>query len=469
MGRVAAYVRISRDDQGRAEGVADQEAACRRYVADRWPDATIVSYCDNDLSASSPKVRRPGFEALRAAIAAGGVDELVVVEQSRLTRSNAEWFTLAAELVAAGITTLHTTREGLIHVDDEIAGIKSVLNAAEVKRLRARVLDKHDALARDGRPWGGTAFGYRSARNGNGEATLEIVPEAAAAARWAADALLSGWSLSAVASRWNDEGIRTARGGKTWGESTVRRALTKPTIAGLRTHKGITRKGTWPAILDEQTWHALRALLEARNAARASGRARRKFLLTGGIARCGRCGAPLVAQTRTMGGKVKPYYQCQSPRRGGCSRIGIIAEPFEAHVVDTLVAELKKPAFFEAFAQDSHQERRDDLVQALAAVDARRGDLARRWARGDLTGDEWDAAKAELDRQQVELGAGLADIPPPVTTIDPQLITEGWAALELGERRQIVDMFIDSVTVAPAKPGKGRFDAGRISIEWRTT
>jgi site-specific DNA recombinase len=344
-----------------------------------------------------------------------------------------------------------------------------VLNAAEIKRLRARVLDKHAALARDGRPWGGASFGYRSARNGNGEATLEIVPEAAAAARWAAEALLSGWSLSAVARRWNDEGVATARGGKKWGESTVRRALTKPTIAGLRTHKGVTRRGTWPAILDEQMWHALRALLEARNAARASGRARRKFLLTGGIARCGRCGAPLVAQSRTMGGKVKPYYQCQSPRRGGCSRIGIIAEPFEAHVVEALLAELNKPAFFEAFADDTHQVRRDELVQALAAIDARRGDLARRWARGALTGDEWDTAKAELDRQQATLGGELAEIPPPVASIDPKIVTEGWAALELGERRQIIDMFIETVTIAPAKPGKGRFDPTRITIEWRTS
>ena len=74
------------------------------------------------------------------------------------------WFELAAELDAAGITELHTDRDGVVRVRDEVAGIKAVLAAAEVRKLKRRVNDKLDELAAQGRPAGGRYFGYRRVR-----------------------------------------------------------------------------------------------------------------------------------------------------------------------------------------------------------------------------------------------------------------------------------------------------------------
>jgi site-specific DNA recombinase len=73
-------------------------------------------FADNHLSAADDDVVRPGYVELRAAVARGEVAQLWAVEQSRLERREAHWFTLAAELDAAGVDQLHTNRDGIVPV-----------------------------------------------------------------------------------------------------------------------------------------------------------------------------------------------------------------------------------------------------------------------------------------------------------------------------------------------------------------
>jgi DNA invertase Pin-like site-specific DNA recombinase len=91
-----------------------------------------------------------------------------------LERRTVEWFELAAELDAAGITELHTRRDGIVRIVDDVAGIKAVLNAGEVRRIKRRVNDKLAERAAQGRPHGGVPFGYRRRRLDNGRDTLTI-------------------------------------------------------------------------------------------------------------------------------------------------------------------------------------------------------------------------------------------------------------------------------------------------------
>ena len=70
-----------------------------------------------------------------------------------------------------------------------------------------------------------------------GRKALHVVPEQADAVRWAADAVLSGWSLTAVADELTERGHRGAQGARLR-TSSVRCLLTSPTVAGLRVHQG---------------------------------------------------------------------------------------------------------------------------------------------------------------------------------------------------------------------------------------
>lgn len=477
----ALYVRISRDRAGRSESIAEQERRGRAYAADRWPDAPVEVYADNAITAADEDTHRPGYEQLRTAIAAGRVAHLWTVEQTRLQRTEVGWFRLAAELAAAGVDEVHTARDGVVRVADEVAGIKAVLAAAEVRRLTSRVRDKMDSLAAQGRPSGGRQFGYRPARNDAGEATLEVVPEEAEHIRWAAVAVLDGWSLTSIADELNARGAPLVRGGKGWTTNQVRNTLTKGSVAGLRVHHGqVVGRATWAPILDEVTWRQVAATLDTRaHVTNRNGdkayithrkRAARRYLLTGGVAVCGLCSAPLVGQQRRWNATtpLQPYYSCH-PSRGGCSRIGIKGVELEHTVRDRLLDELDRRATFGAtVAEDTAGDVRARLVDAIAEVDRRHVELARRWASGALPGAAWDAARGDLDVERARLDRELAEVPPPAGRVDAGELREGWDLMTVEERRHVVGLYVAEVTVAPAVLGRQRYDAERVSVQWRT-
>ncbi len=160
---VAIYCRISIDKSGRREGVEAQERWGREYAAEHWPGAMVRVFTDNNLSAARDD-RRPGYEALRAAIRAGEITHVWTVEQSRLERRKAPWFELAAELIAAGIDEVHTRRDGLVRLDDIGSDVRAIVNAQYVADLKKKIRDKSAELAREGRPPGAIVFGYRHGR-----------------------------------------------------------------------------------------------------------------------------------------------------------------------------------------------------------------------------------------------------------------------------------------------------------------
>ena len=195
---------------------------------------------------------------------------------------------------------------------------------------------------------------------------------------------------------------------------------------------------------------------------------------------CGVCGAPLAGSVKQLkggakrGGRDVPYYLCHPARAAGAAP-AIMLEPTEAYVVGRLFAELDKPAFLDAIAEDAHAARRDEIITALAAVDAKRAELAREWARpGGLTSEEWAAARAELDASERELRAELAAKGPPPARVNIELARSAWPDMTLGEQREFLRLFIERVTIGRARPGLQRFDPARISHrvacvtgEWR--
>ena len=424
----------------------------------------------------------PRYDALRAAIERGEVAHLWAIEQSRLERREVEWFQLAALLDAAGITELHTNRDGIVRVRDEVAGIKAVLNAGEVRKLKARVNDRLATIAAEGRPAGSVVFGYRHALDAAGAKTLEPIPEQAEAVRWAAEKVLTGWSLANIATELRARGLRGAHGG-TISAHSVHSMVTAPTVAGYRVHRGrIVGRGVWLPILDEDTWQACRAKLGGnRTVRRADGGGYevpakrivnppgRRYLLTGGLAVCGVCAAPLVASVKQLKnmGTARPYYLCH-PNRGGRGCVGINADQVEAYVVGELFAELDKPEFLDAVARDDHAQRRGDIGKALAAVDVQRGDLAAMWATpGELTTAEWQTARRALAEHEQQLRADLAAVPPPLVNVDIAAARGAWPDMTLDERREFVRLFIERVTIKRAKPGTKAFDSARVVIGWR--
>lgn len=476
---VGIYCRLSPRPDGKSEGVDVQERQGRAYSAEAWPGVPVVVYSDRLLSAADEDVWRPGFEKLRQAIRDGEVAHVWCVEQSRLQRLEVGWFVLAAELVAAGIDEIHTGRDGIVRVADDIAGIKAVLAAGEVRKLKKRVNDRLADNAAQGQPAGSVPFGFRHDTKDDGTKTYRQVPAEAGAIRQSMDRVLAGWNLSAIAADLRERGLTGAHGG-TLTAGSVRSWLTNPTVAGWRVHRGvITGRGNWDPILTEDEWQACRAKLAAPRVVSTrdggtypvgpahTGYSGRKYVLTGGLAVCGVCGHAMAGSVKQLkggakrGGRDVPYYLC----RRGCT--GIMLEPTEKHVVDRLFAELDKPEFLDAIAEDAHAARREEIITALSAIDGKRKELAGLWGAGKRTSEEWNAARAALDATERELRAELAEKGPPPARVSIEQARQSWPDMTLGEQREFLRLFIAKVTIGRARPGLQRFDPDRIAIEWR--
>lgn len=468
---VGIYCRESIDRSGRAENVADQERWGREYAASKWPGVPVRVFTDNDVSAVGKP--RPGYEALRAAIGRGEIAHVWAKEQSRFERDEIGWFIVAAELDAAGLTELHTDRDGVVQVRSDVAGIKAVIAAGERRRLMERINDRLDSIAGQGLPPGSRPFGYVHAFTSHGVRTYAVVPEQAQAIRDAAARVLSGWSLAAVAAELRERGLKGGHGG-TITAGTVRRMLTSPTVAGRRIHRGRdVGAGNWPAILDADTQQAVADRLAAARTVRRSdggtypvgsahsGYTGRRYALTGGLAVCGRCGAPLKGQV-LQAAKGKPYLQCYVK---GCG-LGIMLPETEAYVADRLFAELDKPEFLDRIAADGHSGRRDELTRGLRAVEAKRRELARMWGADELTTEEWQGARQAQDEREQRLRSELAAVAPPPRRVDAAQARAAWPAMTLGEKREMLRLFIDRVVVKPATRGRRGFDDGRVDVEF---
>lgn len=507
---VALYARLSPKHNGSGyEGVDDQIAWGTTYAAKTWPGQPVLVFTDRGKSAGRDDVRREGFEDLRAAVRAGEVTHLWAVEQSRISRREIEWFTFATELDAAGISEVHTDRDGVVRINDEVSGIKAVLAASERKKMLRRQADTLAAKAAKGEPPGVRPFGYAHAVEKDGEVRLRaetggvpegwtrtyaVVPDQAEVIQSAAKHVLAGWSLASVAADLSERGVRGAHGG-TVTSATVKSWLTSPSIGGRRVHSGdVVGDGNWPAILDQATFKAVGARLGGpRTVQRADGSTYqvgtahqgnpgRRYLLTGGLAVCGVCNAPLVGSVKQLrnsqGVRSKPYLVCHpkstwsdsdGEKRHGKACLGIMLPEVEEYVVETLFTHLDSPQFLEAVADDDHEAERKRVVAALEGIDGQRRELATMWGRGPsvLTSAEWQAAKAELATQEQHLNAELAAIPATSEPVDAATVREDWKELTLDEQRAFLRRYIARVTIRRAtRHGHPGLDTERVVIDW---
>lgn len=463
---VALYLRISLDKTGKAEGVDAQERQGRRYAAETWHSAPVVVYSDNDLSAAKDDVERPAFERLREAVRAGRVAHVWAVEQSRITRREVEWFTVAAEMDAAGIPDLHTRRDGILPVHDIAASIRAVVSAGETRKLQQRTRDALADRAERGQPSGGAHYGYVTSETEGGTKTLAIVPEQAEVIRETADRVLRGWPLAAVARDLDARAIRGARGG-VMGTQNIFTWLTAHTTAGLRLHHDEEFVGNWPGILDVETWRAVRDTLKVRPRG-----ARRRYLLSSILA-CAECSTdevvtPVTATQRKLSNGKKIAYAVCRPRIITRSCVGINYQVAEDYVLDELWRELDSPAFREALAEDGHEGERERIAESMQANDGKRKTLARQWAADELTDDEWTVARETLDARERELRAQLDVLAPAgVSGDDIDEARSAWPWLALAEQREFVRLFICRIWVTRTDRGRWAPPADRLTIEWR--
>lgn len=460
MSTAAVYVRISADPTGRALGVARQEQDCRQLAARRGWDVDRV-YADNDVSAFDKRKVRPAWKRLLDDLRAGRSKALVVYDMDRVARRTRDLDDLLdiyeqrPDLGFAAVTgEIDLSTSGGRMVARMLVSV-ATKSSEDTGR---RVARKHLELAEKGLPAGGRrAFGYA-------DDFMTVVEPEAAAIREAARRVLDGEPLARIIDDFHERGIHPPRAAK-WSRPSLKYVLTSERVAGRRRHQGADLgPAQWPAILDEDTWHAVRTALSGRTGPNLTNV--RKHLLSG-IARCGRCGTGLIAKSARVDSAAA--YACPVRREGGCGGVHRKATAVDDLVLSVAAARLRQPDAVALVSPREHDV--SEHLQEIARLNQRLDQVAVDFAEDVLTAEQLRTITVKLRERISELQEEVASASRG-TALDGLIGEEDvdllLRAQPLERRRAVVDVLM-TVTVLPAPTRGARFSAEGVRIEWKTS
>lgn len=455
--RALIYCRLSKDRNGLSESVARQERDCRELCArEGWVVAGVFS--DNDMSGFKRGLRRPGFDALQDAIRAGACDAVVVWKIDRLTRQPRQ--------LEPVIDMLEDARVLLRSVNDPVDAstptgrmvlrMAGAMASAESENTSLRMRAANRSRAENGEPSAGglRPFGHTVNRRA-------VVEHEAVLVREAAGRLVHGESLNSVCRDWADRGVVTSRG-KLFRPTTLRQMLVSPRLAGMRVYRGREIPSpVIPAILEEDVWRRLVAVLASPPAASTGGRS-----ALGGLLVCGVCGS--VLKWKGRGGSDRPVYRCtRVPGTSACGGVVVSAGPLEQLIGDLLVDALDLEALGNALLP-AHVA---PVVAELEVVRGRWAQLDVDYAAGLTSRDGYVRAVAVLQAEVTRLEGVLhrSRAGELVAGLDAgERVADAWRRRGAAWRNALARTLIERVVVNPARSrGSNRFDPGRVRVVWR--
>lgn len=402
----------------------------------------------------------------------GAVDAVIAWHPDRLYRKLSDLTRLLDvakgiefRMVTAGELDLSTPTGRMV------ASILGSVATAEVEHAAERKRRAFQQMAESGRPKWRKAFGYLDAGGDRRELDPATAPLVAQAYR----DILAGASLNDICRTWTEAGATTING-KPWKAPQLSLFLRNPRNAGLRAYQAkrgkvdrdsIVGKGSWPPLVDEQTYWAAMALMDAPE--RQPGpKTARKYLLTGMLG-CGKCGPGYHLSGLWGKDATDTVYVCKTCR--GCSVRARYVEPL---VMDLVAGRLAMPDAVDLLTAQEHdaaeaEQLRTEATTLLAEIDA----IGMERADGLLTGRQ---AKLATDRLQAKLDAVQARMNDVARVrvfdgipLGKKEVIDAVKGLSPDRFRVVMGVLMD-VKVQPV--GKGhwaganRFDPERIKVVW---
>nr|WP_232523145.1 recombinase family protein [Nocardioides sp. MAH-18] len=456
------YARISKDRVGAGIKVATQEADCRT-LADRLGATVVGVYVDNDLSAYSGK-QRPQYLALLERVAAGDADVVIAWHTDRLHRNPTELEAYIDACERGGVDT-HTVRAGRIDLTTP-SGKLFARNLGSYARFEIEHAIDRQRRAKRRAATEGTWKGGRRPFGYNADG-VTVRDSEADAIREAADRVLAGDSLAAIAREWNRRGITTTTG-KEWRPDGPRRILLRPRNAGFMEHQGeIIGEAEWPPVIEPEKWRAVTRLLTnpARRTAPSSSGVR---WLGSGLYRCWACDGPV----RVGASKGISTYRCRER-----SHVARAQEPLDDFVTKAIVRWLRESDRADLLWTPPGTDV-GALETEAATLTGRKQALASMFARGEIDGPQLATATSELE-------ARLEQIRDAVTSAYSGTALEGvasapdpgqaWLDLPLDRQRAVLDAVVVVTLLASPRgrpagwvEGLPYFRPDTVRLDWRS-
>lgn len=423
--RVAIYARYSADLQ-KATSITDQVAMAQRYC-DQQGFTVVEVFSDEEISGRH--MRRPGFQALKAAVEERRIDLVVVEMLDRLSRRTADalhsWELL--KFSGVGLYSIKEGQQDFLNVLLRGYGAQAFSESVGFHTRRGM----QGALAR-GRLHT-SAFGYRVVSDQPEGLSREVDPAQASIVLRIYQEAANGKSALQIAQGLNNDGIKAPRGG-TWDASTIRgnpkrgegilhnrlyigEAQVCRTTQSYHPETGARRVDLSPdemvsasfpelRIVPDDLWATVQAKVAEDKVAKGENpvKSRRSKHLFSGLMICGCCGANYVKVSRTG-------FKCNESRKKACkNQRGISQKRVERRVFGRLRDAFRSPELFAAFDAALSEERRKlasfDPATEIARIEAQiRKEEAKRESifRAIEDGAPYAAFRARSEAIDVEL------------------------------------------------------------------
>ncbi|MEN8656313.1 recombinase zinc beta ribbon domain-containing protein [Streptomyces sp. 21So2-11] len=268
--------------------------------------------------------------------------------------------------------------------------------------------------------------------------------------------------------RWmNKQGYRTTFGNE-WAPEVLVRVLSHPRMAGLD-DEGNPIEDFGATVLTPDEYRRLLELFAEQKSQQPEARDAFDYLLTSGLAECGRCTYDMVGTRVT--GDADPSYRCPPPRVGqaSCGRVRMNADRLEGTVAEEVLAELLRPGAQEHLVRllaDIRAEA-ERLHEHIGGAEKRFKELGS--MRDVLVPAAYAAAeKATKDdlrhsRTRLRFLEQMTDLPIEGVTN----LVEWWNSAPRSSQRALTCVQIVKVRVLAVGRGKHRDPSERIQVDWR--
>ena len=270
---------------------------------------------------------------------------------------------------------------------------------AEQERKAERQKLANEQAAINGKRFlgGPRPFGYR-------EDHVTAHPVEAPAVAEACAALLGGGSISGIMREWTKLELtppqQDRRGTTRWNRTSIRSILLNPRIAGLSVyHDEIVGQGQWEPLVSEETWRAVRGILE--DPARKPPRGVRTLL--GGLACCP-CGNVVAGMPSHTGHRV---YRCSAPTRDRSwpgAHVARQAAPVETFIEKIVIGRLSRADAADLVAVPENGPDVVGLREEAAAIRRNLEEMAADRALGLITRPQLLAATGRANVRLEEIG-----------------------------------------------------------------
>ena len=328
-------------------------------VGEQWQEVDLY---DMQVTSGKDSLRSPEFQRLLGDIKARRVNTILCTEISRICRNVAEFLELLKVLkeYEVGFASIKEQFDTTTTFGVFILTILMALAQFEREQTAERTSASTASRTERGLWNGGQLLGFDPDPNRKGY----LIPNQTEvlAVDFAMDAFLETGTIAGAVAAFNSSGYRTKaytsrrdtrHVAKEISYTTMQHLLKNVAYMGKRAIRGRVVDAVWPAIVDEEKFTSVQALLamNARSKHGVANPVRHTYVLNGGLLHC-ECGSPMEGRSGTGRlGKVYFYYACRHKECG----LRVSADEVEGAVLARLQELGSNIALLDRLAAETNQ------------------------------------------------------------------------------------------------------------------